>query len=241
MDRWVFIHIMKTAGTSFRTMLETTPQIAIYPTKEELAANYQRWYLPAPELMKRVESGEVDLSDRQFLCGHYAAALSDALPGVWRRITFLRDPVKRSLSMIAHRHSKASRFSRFIKPDISKYLDNAEFVEAQLRDYQTKVFASGPLDNVNAPCPIDDAAFARAKARLEEVDFVGLTEQYAQSISLLEAMTGIRFAPLPHANKGAGRSATEAEIARIRKLVPYDIELYEIAREKLRVQLAAAA
>ena len=37
------------------------------------------------------------------------------------------------------------------------------------------------------------------------------------------------------------RCATDAEIARIRKLVPYDVELYEIAREKLRLQLAAAA
>ena len=36
-------------------------------------------------------------------------------------------------------------------------------------------------------------------------------------------------------------NATDAEIARIRKLVPYDVELYEIAREKLRLQLAAAA
>lgn len=241
MDRWVFIHIMKTAGTSFRTMLETTPQAAIYPTKEELAVNYHRWYLAAPELLRRIEAGEVDLSDRQFLCGHYAAALTEALPGTWRRITFLRDPVKRSLSMIAHRHSQASKLNRFFKPNISKWLDNETFVEKQIRDYQTKIFAIDPLAEVNAPAVVDEAAFARAKARLEEVDFVGLTEQYLPSISILERMAGIRFAPLPHANKSRGYTATDAEIARIRKLVPYDVELYEIAREKLRLQLAAAA
>lgn len=241
MDRWVFIHIMKTAGTSFRTMLESTPQAAIYPTKEELALNHHRWYLTAPELVKRVEAGAIDLSDRRFLCGHYAAALTEALPGDWRRLTFLRDPVKRSLSMIAHRHRQNNRLNRFFKPNISRYLDNEDFVAKQIRDYQTKIFAADALDNVNAPYTVDEAAFARAKARLAGMDFIGLTEQYRDSIAHLEKMTGIRFAPLPHANKSPSYTATEAEIARIRKLVPYDIEIYELAREKLRGQIAAAA
>ena len=241
MDRWFFIHIMKTAGTSFRTMLEQTPDLPIYPTKAELAQHPRRWYPTAPELLGRIERGEVDLSTRRFLCGHYSANLTDALEGPWRTVAFLRDPVRRSLSMIAHRHSKASRFNRFIKPNISKYLDRTEFVEAQMRDYQTKVFALPADGDVNLASPVDDAAFERAKARLMEIDFVGLTEQYPQSLRLFEAMAGIRFAPLPHANKSRGYAPTEAEIARIRALVPYDIELYELAREKLRAQLAAAA
>lgn len=241
MDRWFFIHIMKTAGTSFRTMLEQTPGLPIYPTKAELAQHPQRWYPAAPELLARIERGEVDLSSRRFLCGHYSANLTDALEGPWRTVVFLRDPVRRSLSMIAHRHSKGSRLNRLTKPNISKYLDNAEFVDAQIRNYQTKVFALPAAGNVNLASPVDDAAFERARARLMEIDFVGLTEQYAQSLQLFEALAGIRFAPLPHANKSRGYAPTEAEITRIRALVPYDIELYNLAREKLRVQLATAA
>lgn len=241
MDRWFFIHIMKTAGTSFRSMLEQTFPTGIYPTREELAQHPRRWYPTAPELLRRIEEGEVDLSNRRFLCGHYAADLQPLLPGDWRAVAFLRDPVRRSLSMIAHRHSKASRLNRFIKPNISKYLDREDFIEGQIRNYQTKVFAIGGSDDVNLPHPVDDAAFERAKARLMAVDFVGLTEQYQQSIQLFEAMSGIKFAPLPHANKSRGYTATDAEIAHIRKLVPYDIELYELARTRLKGQLDAAA
>lgn len=240
-DRWFFIHIMKTAGTSFRTSLEETPDAAIYPTKAELAQHPRRWYLPAPELLARIERGEIDLSARQFLCGHYAADLGARLPGDWRSVTFLRDPVRRSLSMIAHRHGKAGRLNRFVKPNVAKYLDDAEFVARQIRDYQTKVFALDGAGDVNRACEVDDAVFERAKARLEAVDFVGLTEQYPASVRLFETLSGLRFAPLPHANKSRGYAASEAEIARIRALVPYDSALYELARAKLRAQLAAAA
>ena len=241
MDRWLFVHIMKTAGTSFRTMLEETSEAAIYPTKEELERHPKRWYLTAPELLERIERGEIDLSARRFLCGHYAADLTHYLPGPWRTVTFLRDPVRRSLSMIAHRHVKGSRLNRFLKPNVSKYLDEEDFVERQIRNYQTKVFALDGRGNVNHAYPIDEAAFERAKARLTEIDFVGLTERYAESIRLLQAMSGIKFAALAHENKSRGYAASEAELDRIRALVPYDIALYEIASRKLRAQLGAAA
>jgi hypothetical protein len=222
-------------------MLEETPAATIYPTKQELLEHPRRWYLTAPELLSRIECGEVDLSTRQFLCGHYAAALVERLPGKWRAVTFLRDPVRRSLSMIAHRHSKARWVNRFVKPNISKYLDNEEFVARQIRDYQTKVFAIDAAGNVNAPQLIDAALFERAKARLMNLDFVGLTEQYAESIRLFEAMSGVRFAPLPYANKSRGYAATDAEVRRIRELVPHDLALYEIARARLRAQIDAVA
>jgi len=241
MDRWVFIHIMKTAGTSFRLMLEGTPDVTIYPTRPELESNLRHWYLTAPKLIEGIERGEIALENRRVICGHYAANIGDYITGDWRTVSFLRDPVRRSLSMIAHRHSKASRLSRFLKPNISKYLDDENFVNRQISDYQTKIFAIDGLADVNEAHPIDDIAFARAKARLMSADFVGLTEQYTQSIRLFEGMSGIRFAPLPHANRSRGYAATEAEIAHILTLVPYDVELYKLACEKLRAQLAAAA
>jgi len=241
MDHWVFVHIMKTAGTSFRVILRDTPEVSFYPTREELAVNPRRRYLPASELVSRVESGALDLSDRQFLFGHYPASLSERLPGTWRTATFLREPVGRTLSMIAHHHYHQSRWKRLLRPNVSRYLADEAFVESQIRDYQTKVFALPPTGTVNGPHAIDDAGFERAKVRLLAMDFVGLTEQFGQSIALLEAMTGRRFAPQVVVNKSRAYSATEAERARVRALVPRDIELYELARERLRASIAAAA
>ncbi len=241
MDRWLFVHVMKTAGTSFRSMLEQGFDAEIYPTQAELHRHPRHFYLSAPELLETVASGAIDLSDRRVVCGHYAAALARDLPGSWRVATFLRDPVKRSLSMIAHRHKRATRLARLLKPNVSAWLDREEFVERQIRDYQTKVFALDASGDVNRPYPIDAAGFARAKARLLEADFVGLTERFAESIRLFEGMAGMRFGSPPHRNKSPGYAASEAEIARIRTLVPHDIELYDLARKKLDQALAAAA
>ncbi len=241
MDHWFFVHIMKTAGTTFRKMLTETQGVPVYPTAEELAANRGRWYLPPDQLVSRIESGEINLTDRQFLCGHYSASLPEMIPGSWRTVTFLRDPVRRTLSMIAHHHSRQGRLRRFFNPNFSRYLADETFVENQIRDYQTKVFALPPTGNVNRPYAIDDAGFERAKDRLRAMDFVGLTEQLDQSIALFEAISGQRFAPPAFFNKGQRYSASEAEIAQIRSLVARDIELYELARERLRTRIAAAA
>jgi hypothetical protein len=241
MDRWAFVHIMKTAGTSFRKMLEETPAISIYPTRDELAAHTRRRYLHVDDLLAQIESGALDISHRQFLCGHFPAAFPERLPGTWRTATFLRDPVRRTLSMIAHNHRQSGRLKRFFKPNVSKFLANEAYVAGQLRDYQTKVFALPPTGNVNGPYAIDDAAFERAKARLLETDFVGLTEQFAQSIALFESISGQRFSPPVYANKGRGYSATDADVKLIRTLVPRDIELYELAREKLQRSIGVAA
>ena len=241
MDHWVFVHIMKTAGTSFRRILRDTETVPVYPTREELAANPGCRYLPASELIARIESGALDQSDRQFLFGHYPASLPERLPGGWRTATFLRDPVRRTLSMIAHHHYHQGRWKRFFRPNVARYLADDAFVESQIRDYQTKVFALPPTGNVNGPHAIDDAGFERAKDRLLAMDFVGLTEQFGQSLALIEALAGRRFAHQVVVHQSRGYSATDAERARIRSLVPRDIELYELARERLRASIAAAA
>ena len=47
MDRWLFIHVMKTAGTSFRSMLEAKLGDAIHPTFLEGKAQPRGWYYQA--------------------------------------------------------------------------------------------------------------------------------------------------------------------------------------------------
>jgi hypothetical protein len=239
-DRWLFIHVMKTAGTSFRSMLEAGLGPALYPSRDELAALPNRFYLDAPVLLERLRTGTLDLSDRRVLCGHYAARLDEHLPGTWRGAIFLRDPVRRTLSRIAQTHKMRSRLNRFTRPSVTRYLDDADFVDRQLRDYQTKVLAMPGDALVNTAYPIDDAAFARARDRIDGMDFVGLTERFAESVALFERLSGIALGPVAHSNRSRGVQATEADLARIRAIVPHDIELYDRARLKLDAALAAA-
>ena len=248
MDRWLFLHVMKTAGTSFRAMIEETLGAAVYPTDSEIKAQPNGWYFGADELFRRIDDGRLDLGARRVFCGHYPARLVEALPariaGRWRTVTFLRDPVARTLSRISQSNKYRPGIPglrRFRPVRISRALDDPAFVESQVRDYQTKVFAMEPAGDVNAPWRVDAGSFRQAKAALAAADVVGLTERFEASIRLFEAASGITVAATaPRRNKSRGYSATEEEVARIRALVPWDIELYELAREKLERELRAA-
>lgn len=242
MERWLFIHIMKTAGTSFRSILESDLGTTVYPTRAELQERPNGWYLPATELLERVEDGRVDLSNRRVLCGHYASRLCEALPGRWRSVIFLRDPVKRAMSMIAHYHNmRRGRWFRFGGPRIADYLKDDGLIRHQIANYQTKVLAMDPLGDVNQPMAIDDAAFARARDALFSIDVVGLTEQFGESLALFQRKSGLKLGnPTLHANKSPAYHPTEADIAAVRDLVPYDFEIYRLAQERMHQQLALA-
>lgn len=242
MDQWLFVHVMKTAGTSFRLMLEEQLAREIYPTREELAAQRGRWYLHAPELLARVADGRLDLHRRRFVCGHYSVNLRDRLPGTWRTVVFLREPVARTLSMIGHRQRNAGFFRRRIVPmSVADWLKKDAFIRNQVENYQTKVLSADALANVNKRTLIDKEAFEVAAKNVESVDFIGLTEYFNESISAFNDISGMNFSAVPHANRGKGRKPTvnDQDIEAIRRLVPYDLELYERAREKLLARIAA--
>lgn len=243
MSHWLFIHIMKTAGTSFRTMLENHLGEGVYPTKEEVKQLPDKFYLRPPQFVERLTDGRLDLTGRRVICGHYSAAFVEALPGNWRTATVLREPVARTLSMIAHHHRGRRRKLDFRgRLPVTEYLENPSFVASKILNYQTKVFAAGPMDNVNQPYPVDATAFERARARLDAIDFIGITEMLGESVRVFERLSGMALgADILHAGKNRRYSATEADVARIRELVGYDIELYEIARRKMQAQVAAAA
>ena len=242
MDQWLFVHVMKTAGTSFRLMLEEQLAREIYPTREELAAQRGRWYLHAPELLARVADGRLDLGRRRFVCGHYSVNLRDRLPGTWRTAIFLREPVARTLSMIRHRQRNAGFFRRRIVPEsIADWLKKDIFVRNQVENYQTKVLSIDALANVNKRATIDKEMFEKAANNVETIDFIGLTENFNDSISVFNDISGMNFSTVPHANRGKARgpAVSDQDIEAIRRLVPYDLELYERAREKLLARIAA--
>ena len=161
MDRWLFLHVMKTAGTSF-----------LYDdrgaARRGRLSHRQRDQGPAERLVLRrrrtLTGGSTTAGStsgaRRVFCGHYAARLVEALPariaGRWRTVTFLRDPVARTLSRISQSDKYRPGIPglrRFRPVRISRALDDPAFVESQVRDYQTKVFAMEPAGDVNAPWP----------------------------------------------------------------------------------------
>jgi hypothetical protein len=220
-------------------MLEEQFDQEIYPTKEELTQLRNGWYLRPEELLARIHDGKIDLERRRIICGHYAVNLRDHLPGPWRSVVFLREPVARSLSMIAHGRRHGTLYERKLART-SHWLRKPGFVANLIENYQTKVLAMDGTGNVNRACKVDREMFARARRNLDSLDLAGLTEQFAESVALFDAMSGMRFSDrIVHANKAPGRAdaVDDRDVEAIRRLVPYDIELYELAREKLGERL----
>ena len=125
---------------------------------------------------------------------------------------------------------------------IADWLKKDTFVRGVVENYQTKVLLIGGSENVNKPVRSDKEMLEHALETIDSVDFVGLTEHFNDSISVFNDISGMNFSTIPHANRARGRSAvSDQDIEAIRRLVPYDLELYERAREKLMARIGTGA
>lgn len=188
-----FIHIMKTAGTSFRVMLEDAlgPE-AVYPSTVDLAALPHGWYPPAADVVRNLAS----IHPHRVLVGHYSAAMLDVLPRGYRGITFLRDPLRRSLSKL--------RFASVVHGISPRSLmEDEQFIVGSIQDYQSRVLATRELDANAWQGAVDDAMLGDAIGRLDRLAFVGITERFQESCGLFDSCFGTSLATMMrHDNVG---------------------------------------
>ena len=225
-----FMHIMKTAGTSFRKLLEESLGKSLFPTDERLRQRQNRHYYSAIEIMELVRLDE--LASCRVLCGHLPYALVET-PEFrnFSLATFLREPVSRTLSMLRHRRRNSPKFAAM---GVQEMLSHSAFVEGQIRDYQSKYFAfSDHKQDVNLPFSWEKQDFERAKQRLAQSEFVGITEYFDQSLELFKNQTGLELAAARRVNvaENAVIQPSDDELALIRQLVARDLEIYEVAKE----------
>jgi hypothetical protein len=220
-ERILVIHIAKTAGTSLRRMLqdEYGPRL-VYPGDFHLRYLPNGWYPLGSEMLR----GYGEIPTHNVLVGHFTAAMADMLPRRYQTATFLREPIQRSLSMLG-------QFSRTLKLPVSALLEDAQFMEANIADYQTRILgADGVCDPAQVET-IDDEVLDRAIRRLETLDFVGLTERFAESCAVFDARfrTGVsQFIRREVVHRPEGRELSEY-IPRIEPFLGRDLVLYETA------------
>lgn len=232
-----FVHIMKTGGTSLRKMLTqaTARRKDVYPNNDDLKKMPNHWYPP----VKRVVQDMHDRALRDFdiLCGHYPLILGEHLfdRPFWTA-AILRDPVERTLSMLAH---KKSNWPEYADTDPRAMLDDEQLVANQIQDYQTKVFAFDHPDecseSVNCPLDISTDRFERACQRLRDLDIIGLTERFEESVARVQRLTGLKFPALKRKNVTGSQwriGADDQKLEqRIIELVPRDIKFYALAQK----------
>jgi hypothetical protein len=176
-DKILFIHLAKTAGTSLRLMLEKEfGPCYVYPGRFYLrkfsksSSEDESNYLSEKEIIENFEN----LPKHNVLVGHFSSSIVEALPLQYKKATFVRNPIQRSLSALAH-------FSTTRNVPVNQLLEDSNFLEANIINYQTRLLGAGDSFDLDALNPANDSTLERAMSLLKKLDFVGITEKFDES------------------------------------------------------------
>jgi hypothetical protein len=237
-QRYFFIHVMKTAGTSFvRQLQQQFPAEAVYPcpTIDWIGSHDFEAYINIPRLLAL---GPQRRAEIRMYTGHFPFYVTEAIDPGMKTLTMLRHPMDRTISVLKHFKRDEPRFR---DSSLDEIYDDRTTFRFFVENHQTKVFslaAEDGEDAINCGLTLDDARFARARTQLGRIDVLGLTERYDEFCEELRR----RFGWWPggvdtaaHSNVSPqGGEASAALRARIEADNAYDFELYELARELVR-------
>jgi hypothetical protein len=220
---------MKTGGTSLRRMLvDAVGPDQVYPNDEDLAARPHGWYPGPKEFVDILRAGQTH--GASIFIGHFPFVLRDEFESEPLTVALLREPTARTLSMLKHRKLKSAQLSGATYEEL---LDHEDFVDRQIREYQTKIFAFDSItqcpDTVNVAFEMDEWHRERAINQLKSVDILGVIEDFQGFCTRVAAITGIELR-LRRDNTSALRDPLQPrEAPRIDQLIGYDQLLYQRA------------
>lgn len=223
-ERYLFDHVPRTGGMSMKAVFdglfgpENVSPIVLWRQAEQIMA---------------------EMADKTMITGHFWHA-PGSLAGRRRAyLTMLRRPEDWVLSVYYF-----FRFNDVDEDDavrLAKRLDLEEFVMSEdpailetVSNFLARHFHQ-LSDDGYASAADDPAALTRARAVLEQYDFVGIHEEFADSLDVMCHRFGWpAIDDIPVVNRARRRKSleeTSAEVrARIRALNALDIELYEHGR-----------
>lgn len=224
---WLFVHIMKTAGTSFRTYMNQVAPGRIFPDDADLGPTAGQ-YIGPNRFVEHLEDGKVNPGRTDYMFGHFPLWITEDVPEHWNIATVIRDPIARTVSMIRH-HRERRNLKHLSYEDI---LSDDNFRAKLIENYQTKVLGAERRDlaSANDAMPSDGTTLQRAKKRLLSVAFLGITENIDESVAAWHRVTALpREVAFPHLNKAKPEPIPRDLRQAILPYVELDMELYEWA------------
>jgi hypothetical protein len=208
---FLFVHIPKTAGTSFRLAVEEVfPNRVLYDYGIDSARTSAE--------VRTLVHGEADLPrlaallterDIALLTGHVDYLRYAEIFPPKRVLTFVREPIARIVSEWQH----VTRHYGF-KGSLLQFAE-----KPRLRNVQTRMLR---------------------RARLRQLAFVGITERYTESLELLAERVGWRLRELKTNIKPESTIAvSEEELAQLRSWNAQDLRLYAKAQHRFERALRA--
>lgn len=243
-EKILFLHIPKTAGTSLRAFLE-----GLYPEKQCC----KEWFSDSLLKLSSLELAELNL-----IAGHYPASILDWLPHkAFRTITFMREPIARSISHFNHLKTETAAYMHTVAADsdLATFLARDDGI-FELANMQTRYLGALDIDgeyfinrnNINkveaeawVNGPSIEQAFQRALDFLERCDVVGVVEQMQDSMLLLAGSLGLSSqASMGYANRGKliPPSLSDETLDRLREINQFDLKLYNEAKRILSQRVA---
>lgn len=235
----IFCHIQKTAGMTVQRYLRKrfSPNLArrvIWRATRD--ARLHRQLVSAAQARTRTDG---------FFAGHFCFGMHRHLPHPASYMTFLRDPVKRIVSLYTYSASTPGAFYHAVacRRDLGSFVRDSGLMEL---DNGMVRFLSGSSDDpfINrAPLgTLTERDLERAKNNLESFFFfVGLQERFDESFLLLGKRLGDRRPRYLQLNATAPRrtpAPVDADILHeIEARNALDRSLYDYAREKLDTTL----
>jgi integrase len=230
MTKIYHIHIRKTAGTVIHELLRKQFQEQqVCPIRSEI------------ELRGKFLIDERLTTIRQYplISGHFYSFGKRLMPA-YKIVTFLRDPVARTISAFNHiQYSKRDPFHKKLTGLTIGEALQSNLADLELRNGQTRFLVGNAGYDYNN---LDDDAISIAKSFIDQLFFVGIQELMELSVQRLTFLLGV---DPPHQIDRINTKVTASgikvndlsadELKLVQKYNAYDLQVYQYAREKFEL------
>jgi hypothetical protein len=226
--RFFFIHVMKTAGSSFGWHIRKNYEPdEVYPNgRLDSDMTFGKFRIDYLTKLSKERRARIRVYD-----GHFPFVAAQLLGMELVILTIRRDPVERTISYLKQCKRQDEQHRSLALEEI--YEDPFVF-SALIHNHQTKLFAMTRLDlnplGYFDVIEIDDRRLAMAKANLERVDVLGLQEHFPKFLDELAQRYGWRFEAVPDLNVSGASKISRPFRRRIAQDNAADVAFYDHAR-----------
>ncbi len=241
----LFIHLMKTGGTTLmRNLRETFALEEIYPYRD-LDLRYEdgqldiQHHFSVPYLLTISKERWAQI---RVLTGHFPYVVQEILGRDFLTVTILREPVERTISLLRQfKRNQPWEDPAGLQPRAARTLeavyDEPLVFGPLIQNHQTKIFSMTTADNPHTYTDVIEVTQSRlelAKTNLAQIDVVGVLENFQEFLRETQERFGWRIV------QGARKNATpESDMEPIdpdlrRRIAAdnaIDIEFYAYAKE----------